>query len=328
MKSYSFTKTTRKLILGGRNMLIGVGEKKNTKCTMNFGTHSGIFHCDEVVGIAILVIAYMYTKTYVVRTIKLDELDKLDIVIDIGAGKFDHHMAGFNLCRTTGEKYASAGLVWGNFGEKAIENVMTEEGISIDHNEIRKIKEQIDRKIIIPVDMEDNGEKISSHTFSFIPTFLPSWLKRPNYDDAFNRLEVIVCNILKEIIKDSALKIVAEKELRNRYDRIHNGILEIPTQTMPWLKDVVEYNKSHNYTVKFVVFPHPTGGWAAQSVPPSIENQFAQLVSFPKEWAGGNERTLPAISGIPDALKCHNGCFFAKARTKESILRMCEISMS
>lgn len=309
-------------------MIIGEVKSSNTKSIVIFGTHNGIFHGDDGVGIAILKIAHANTDIHVVRTDDIEKLKECDIVIDIGGGRFDHHMAGFKICRPTGEKYASAGLVWREFAEKAIKNVMTEEGISIDDDEIAVIKEQIDREIIIPVDMEDNGEKISSHTFSFIPTFLPSWFKKPNYDDAFDRVVAIVCNILKEIIKDKALKIAAVKELQKRYDSIHDGILELPTQTIQWLEDVVRYNENHNYIVKFVVFPHSAGGWAAQSVPPSIEKRFDQLVSFPKEWAGGNKETLPAISGIPDALKCHNGCFFVKAETKESILEMCRIAIT
>ena len=309
-------------------MIIGVGENSNTKCTMKFGTHNGIFHCDEVVGIATLEIAHMNTETYVVRTRNLDELNKLDIVIDIGGGMFDHHMPGFNVCRSTGEKYASAGLVWREFAEEAIKNVMTEEGISINEDEIKAIKEQIDREFIIPVDMEDNGEKISNHTFSFIPKFLPSWLETPNYDDAFNRVQAIVFDILKEIIKDKVVQVATKKELQKRYDFINDGILEIPAQTMPWLEDVVSYNESHEYRVKFIIFPYPAGGWAAQSVPPSIEKKFEQLVSFPKEWAGGNEKTLPEISGIMNATFCHNGCFFARAKSKDAILEMCRIAMN
>lgn len=307
-------------------MIIGVGEKSNTKCTMTFGTHNGIFHCDEVVGIAILEISHMNTDVYVVRTRNFDELNKLDIVIDIGGGILDHHMAGFNVCRPTGEKYASAGLVWKEFAEEAIKNVMIEEGISINDDKIKVIKEQIDREVIIPVDTEDNGEKISSHTFSFISKFLPSWLETPNYDEAFRRVESIVFGILKEIIKDKVVQVATKKELQKRYNCINDGVLEIPAQTMSWLEDVVSYNESHDYRVKFVIFPYPAGGWAAQSVPPSIEKKFEQLVSFPKEWAGRNEKELPKISMIQDATFCHNGCFFARAKTKESILKMCKIA--
>lgn len=144
----------------------------------------------------------MNTDTYVVRTRNIDELNKLDIVIDIEGGMFDHHMAGFNVCRPT-------------------------------------------------------GEKVSNHTFSFILKFLPSWMEVPNYDDAFCRVEAIVFGILKEIIKDKVAQVATKKELQKRYDCINDGILEIPAQTMPWLEDVVSYNQTHNYNVKFVIFPYP-----------------------------------------------------------------------
>ena len=71
-------------------MIISIGKHCNTSCTMNIGTHNGIFHCDEVIGIAILEIAHMKTDIYVVRTRDINELNKLDIVIDIGYGMFDH----------------------------------------------------------------------------------------------------------------------------------------------------------------------------------------------------------------------------------------------
>lgn len=308
-------------------MIIGVGENSNAKCTMTFGTHNGIFHCDEVLGIAILEIAHMNIDVYVMRTRNLDELNKLDIVIDIGGGTLDHHMVGFNVCRPTGEKYASAGLVWREFAEEAIKNVMTEEGIFINDDEIKVIKDQIDREVIIPVDTEDNGENTRCHIFSFISKFLPSWLETPNYDEAFGRVEQIVFGILKEIIKDKGVQVATKKELKKRYECIDDGVLEIPAQTMPWVEDVVSYNEVNDYIVKFVIFPYPAGGWAAQSVPPSLEEKFEQLVSFPKEWAGRNEKELPEISGIQDATFCHNGCFFARAQTKESILKMCKIAM-
>ncbi len=96
-------------------MIISVQETVSHKILLHFGTHSKMFHCDEVVGISILEMAHQEQDIQIVRTRDLDILRTLDIVIDIGGGEFDHHMQGFNLCRPTGEKYASAGLVWRKF---------------------------------------------------------------------------------------------------------------------------------------------------------------------------------------------------------------------
>lgn len=316
-------------------MVIGVGTERKKAC-LNFGTHNGIFHCDEVVGMAILEMAYMGMgiDVHIVRSRSLDELNKLDIVIDIGGGKFDHHMAGFNVRRPTGERYASAGLVWREFAEQAIRNVANEQGISIDDETIQLFKEAIDKEIIVLVDKEDNGPdpenketEIKEHIFSFIPKFRPTFLEPQDFDAAFMKIEHIVFEMLKSIIKDKVIQVATKPYLQKRLKEVKDGILEVSAQTVNWTEDVVNYNKSHNNSVKFVIFPHAAGGWAAQCVPPSVEEWFKQLVPFPKEWAGGNKNNLPGICEIEDATFCHNGCFFVQATTKQSVIRMCQIAM-
>ena len=302
-------------------MVIGTQRKKK------LGTHNGIFHCDEVLGIAILMIAFMDYIITVTRTRLPEVLSTLDIVIDVGGGKYDHHMEDFDQHRPTGELYASAGLVWKDFGLKAILNVAKAIGISLSKSDAQAIHEEIDRELIIPADQEDNGKQDSTHIFSFVSSFLPAWMETQNYDEAFDKVVTIVRTILYETIKAKISKVTAKYELAERYKIAEDGILEIPAQTMPWLEDVVMYNQAHNNDLKFVIFPYPDGGWAAQAVPPSVEKKFEQLIPFPKEWAGKNEKTLPGICGIPDATLCHKFRFFARAKTKESIIKMCQISM-
>lgn len=342
-------------------MIMDIGKTFNPKYKLHFGTHDGIHHVDELVGITILEIAYIKEEAYLVRTRKYDELNKLDIVIDVGEGKFDHHISGFNTCRETGEMYASAGLVWKCFAEKAISNIATEQGVYIHNDEIKIIKEQIDKEIIIPIDMEDNGKKVMKHKFSFIPKFRPTWLETPDYNIAFYKAEKIAFEIMKKIIKCKIEQIVTKKQLKRKHeyiitavnafeiskriikhkiaqivakkklpkicDSVNNGIIEIPSQIFPWLEGVTRYNKNHNNSISFVIFPYPSGGWAAQCVPPSIKEEFEQLVPFPKEWAGENEKTLPKITGIKEATFCQNGRFFAKAKTKNAIIQMCKIAI-
>ena len=308
-------------------MIIGVGKKINSKYRINVGTHNGIFHVDEVVGIAILMLAFLNTVLYVVRTRSLEILNKLNIVIDIGGGEFDHHMEGFNTCRSTGEKYASAGLVWRVFGKGAIKAVLKNENISINDSEIDYIFKKIDKEVIIPVDLEDNGISTSIHTFSFVTKYHPSWMKKPNYNAAFKEVVQIVSSILYKLIMSEALQIAAKHEIEARLKVVDDGILEIPSQTMSWTEAVVEHNKHTETKVKFVIFPYPAGGWAAQCVPPSMEEKFKQIIPFPKTWAGKKDQALSTVSGIKDAILCHNGRFFVRAESRESVIQMCKIAM-
>lgn len=312
-------------------MITSISNKKNDRL-LNVGTHNGaMFHCDEVVGMAILNIAYEGIN--IIRTRDTELLKQLDVVIDVGGGKFDHHVAGFSKRRPTGEMFASAGLVWQAFGEMAIEAVAKKLNLEINGFELTEvtmqyIKQEIDKELIIPVDLEDNGdESAKNHAFSFVSNFLPAWFESGKTDAAFLEAVTTVVSVLTSAIKSKVALLTAEMELIKRLDEVLDGILVIPSQTMPWLETVVEYNDVHRNKVKFVVFPYSTGGWAAQCVPPSLDRKFEQLTPFPKEWAGEDFKHLPRISGIADAEFCHNGRFFVRAGSKISVMKMCRRAM-
>lgn len=111
------------------------------------------------------------------------------------------------------------------------------------------------------------------------------------------------------------------------HDYFNNGILEIPSQTLEWKKTVITINCSTYYygKINFVIFEYSDGSWAAQCVPPSLEDEFGQRIPFPLDWAGQNDY-LPIISGVEGAICCTNGRFFARAKDRQSIIEMCVIA--
>lgn len=323
-------------------MVTSVGARiKPRWCVWKVATHSGIFHPDDVTGVAEYGLAHMDSAIDIVRTEDEDELNQVNDAIDIGGGRFDHHMKGFNECRVTGEKYASAGLVWRELGEQAIYNVAKDTKQYITEESVQIIKEQIDKEVMIPIDLEDNGISAPKHMFSaIVDRILPSWVEEQDADTfnvAFIKAERIIYDILKGIIRDKIVKISTEKFWQNFrvkersvgpvLSSIQNGILELPAQTIEWKEEVINYNKENGNIIKFVIFPYPRGGWAAQCVPPSMEEEFKQLVPFPEEWAGENKKTLPEISGVTEAILCHKDRFFARAQSKAAIIQMCKIAM-
>lgn len=66
------------------------------------GTHSGTFHCDEVLACYLLSQHPEFSKHQILRTRDQPLLDQCDIVVDVGAvfdaekKRFDHHQRGFN----------------------------------------------------------------------------------------------------------------------------------------------------------------------------------------------------------------------------------------
>jgi Uncharacterized conserved protein related to MYG1 family len=53
-----------------------------SRTVKTIGTHSGMFHCDEVLGCSMLKL--LYPDAEIIRTRDQKELDKLDLVLDVG----------------------------------------------------------------------------------------------------------------------------------------------------------------------------------------------------------------------------------------------------
>lgn len=305
-------------------------EAKQRNDTLTIGTHNGIFHSDEILACAILCLINSNMSIQILRSRNSEFLNICDICVDVGGGKFDHHQKGFNKKRENGIKYASAGLIWQHFGKKLISQFSAkyfkDSKCNIDH-----IFEIVDNSFISLVDCEDNGISAEKHCFSFITSFLPLWFNTDtdNFNNQFYKVLLTTITVLEEELKTIIGKEIAKDTIINNWKdttQFNNGILVIPSQTIDWVETVININETNkNKCINFVIFPYPNGGWAAQCVPPSLKNKFGQRISFPKEWAGQTDN-LPEISGVKDAIFCHNGRFFIRASSKESIIKMCTIA--
>ena len=297
---------------------------------LTIGTHNGPFHSDEVVACAILCLIHPHTSVQILRSRKVELLNQCDICIDVGGGEFDHHQPGFNTTRENGIKYASAGLVWKYFGKQLIKQFLMQY-FKDSHCDIEYIFETFDSLYISLVDCEDNGISTVSHSFSFISSFLPLWFDSniDSFNIQFNKALLTTISILEEELKATIGKFIAKNVIISNWSSntySNNGILEIPSQTIDWLETVIKLNDTNaNNSINFVIFPYMDEGWAVQCVPPSLSKKFEQRIPFPKNWAGQTDK-LPIISGVTGSTFCHNGCFFARAISKEAIIEMCIIA--
>ena len=100
------------------------------------GTHSGSFHCDEVLACTMLLYTERFAKSMIVRSRDQEVLDTLDILVDVGAEydvdrlRLDHHQRTFTDTWNSEDKYkgiklSSAGLVYRHFGKEVIKNATT-----------------------------------------------------------------------------------------------------------------------------------------------------------------------------------------------------------
>ena len=285
---------------------------------ISVGTHNGIFHLDELVAVALISILHGGNIS-VVRTRDTKVLRNCDIVVDVGGGIYDHHMPGGNGKRESGTPYASAGLIWQALGDQILTS------LGCPKSNIDTCKARVDKELIEDLDKIDNGIKAKS-PFEYISFFLPDWEDEKSADFCF--MEAL--NTTTSIFKRALIKVVREENdnVNLRIALAISGIgniMDIPSQFIKWHSVVLEHNAESPSKVDFVVFPYPTGGYAAQCVPPSKEDFFSQRIPFPKEWAGQTEN-LPKLSGVKGATFCHNACFFVRGETREAVIELCKIA--
>ena len=135
-------------------------------------THGGLFHADDVMAAAILSCAQelrLYRCTAVPA-----ELAPETIVFDVGGGRYDHHQPGGNGTRADGIHYSSCGLIWRDFGERAIRRLHPE----LDASGVQQSWAMVDGALVRSIDAADNGEAQPSgdYTVSMIlASFNPVW---------------------------------------------------------------------------------------------------------------------------------------------------------
>ena len=72
-----------------------------------------------------------------------------------------------------------------------------------------------------------------------------------------------------------------------------------------------------------VVAPRPDGRWKAEATFLSYSSMERRL-KFPESWAGLRDEELQKVTGVPDAIFCHNGLFMVVALSKEGAIRLAE----
>lgn len=151
------------------------------KSIKTVGTHSEVFHCDEVHGVMMLLhYVSEYKGAKVVRSRDMAVLNSLDIVIDVGGvydfekKRFDHHQKGFmehyDPKKGFGKvKLSASGLIWKHFGEEivrnALEDIFGRERLlkgefyrEIDEKQVRALKHRMYDKYFENIDGIDNGQ--------------------------------------------------------------------------------------------------------------------------------------------------------------------------
>jgi uncharacterized UPF0160 family protein len=281
-------------------------------------THSGQFHPDDVFSAAVL--EKVLGRIKVIRTRDQKIIDEGEFVIDVGGrydpklGRFDHHQEGGAGKRENGVPYASFGLVWKEFGGKVAGS--------------QSVSDYVDKTLVSYVDAMDNGcGEIRPVMSDVVPYTLGDFITDMNplggsksweYDRAFLKAVSHASVCLTNIVEAGKRIVSAEKIVVDQYERAEDKRLIILDGHYPWQEILNRYKEP-----LYVVEPSSSGTWEVSCVRDN-PNNFVNRKDLPKEWAGKRDKELQDITGVPDAIFCHNQLFVAFAKTKEGALKLAE----
>lgn len=289
-------------------------------------THSGDFHPDDVFAVATLLLALGATQDQyqIIRTREDDIIASADYVVDVGGeydearNRFDHHQIGGAGVRENGIPYASFGLVWKKYGEKICGSTT--------------VARLFDERFVQGVDAMDNGVDVYKPLVSgvypyrienMLIAFRPTWKEDSDVDEIFTRLVTFVQPIILREIKTLQDTEEGNQIVEKIWSESKDKRIIVMEKEYPW-GDVLGAHIEPLY----VVYPSQDGKtWHAKAVRKDLDS-FTNRKDFPAEWAGKRDLELAKITGVPDAVFCHNKRFIVVAKTKEGVLKLVEMAVN
>ncbi|MDB5255028.1 MAG: metal-dependent protein hydrolase [Candidatus Nomurabacteria bacterium] len=281
--------------------------------------HDGTFHTDDVFACATLSLAFKDRELEIVRSRDQAVIDGADIVVDVGGVydtatlRFDHHQKGGAGARDNSIPYASFGLVWKEYGVQLAGN---EESAKF-----------IDEQLVQGIDGADNGvlNKVADNgvycysVIDIISAMRTTWEEHSTMDEAFMEAVNVAVTILERMLAHAASYTHAQAILETAYTVAPDKqIIEIGKEYPGWYEVMTNHPEP-----LFVIYQREDGAWSAKAVRVT-PIEFAARKQFPEAWAGLRDEELQAVSGVSDAIFCHNGRFIAVAQSREGAYKLAQ----
>lgn len=310
---------------------------------MIIATHSGKFHADDVWAVAVLDIVFPGCE--LVRTRDPERIREADFAVDVGglwepkAGRFDHHQKGFDGARLSGVIYASAGLVWKEHGARCVELVAASmTGYPVSAENARQIAYAIDTDVVQYLDMSDTGAARNAPggygLSAVVSGFNPTWIDEQQAGsqaaaDAmrqrqFRRAMQFVAEIIVNQVKYRIGSLRAAAQVREAQLLEDGRVLFLTNGALPWAGVV----RTEMPTVLFVLGYSSADDRYMLNTVPAKPDSFVSRKDLPASWAGLRDAELAAVTGVPDAMFCHNNLFIAAAKTFEGALTLARLALA
>jgi len=290
---------------------------------ITIATHSGNFHPDDVFSVALLSILFN-DKIKIIRTRDEDIYSKAGFILDVGGEyypdkkRYDHHQEGGAGKRINEIQYSTFGLLWKDFGEKICGS--------------KKVANILDTKLVQIIDADDTAFDLYEINLPSVHPYLltdiiysksPTWKeKNISLDRAFSEAVVFAKGIILREIKIENDKIEAEKIIEDIYKKSEDKRIMVFENS--FLPDSL-FSKYQE--ALFIVRPEKEGkNWKVKAINNDEKISISRKL-FPEEWRGKNGLELAKITGVKDAVFCHNSGVFSGAKTREGAIKLAELAI-
>lgn len=310
---------------------------------MIIATHSGKFHADDVWAVTVLDIVFPGCE--LIRTRDPEKIRQADFAVDVGgiwdpqAGRFDHHQKGFKGARQSGVEYASAGLVWKEYGARCVATIAASRaGYAISNEAAQQIAYAIDADLVQYLDMSDTGAARNAPggygLSAVVSGFNPTWVDEQRLGDAdaaeayrlaqFRRAMAFIADVIVNAVKYRAGALLALEQVRQGELLEGGRLLFLKNAALPWSTVVRNEMPKVLFVISYAIaeqrFLLHTVSAAADS--------FEARKDLPAAWAGLQGAELAAVTGVPDAVFCHNKRFIAAAETYAGALALARLALA
>ena len=208
--------------------------------------HNGIFHADDVFGVALM--QSIYNDLEIIRTRDEELLKTCDIVSDVGNGKYDHHHVD-KIRRENGIPYCGFGLLWRDFGISYINAKFPDLS---NLKEQQEVAEKVDTILIQQIDAQDNGVDVMTSQvpimtlcdiiYTFIPTGAGEDEIEKGFFEAVEFAKKILYKITKKFVDSYENYRMIKNELKKQnVKQSHILVLE---KSVPWKDTVLELDRN------------------------------------------------------------------------------------
>ncbi|MCR6633070.1 MAG: MYG1 family protein [Magnetospirillum sp.] len=287
-------------------------------------THSGTFHADDCFAFAILRAALGGAVT-LVRSREQAVLEAAAVVFDVGgtcdpaAGRYDHHMRDRPL-RPSGEPFSSAGLVWRDYGPRAVRALLP----AVTETEAAQVVERVDGGLIRDIDLMDNGAMTPTpgHFSTVLEAFNPTFAEEEGDEDAaFAEAAELAGRVLARAVARAHAAVLAAETVAEAARTAEDPRILVLERRVPWEDAVFDLSLGQAlYVVR------PAGKqWTVSAVPPE-RTSFAQRKPLPEAWGGLRDGDFAAATGVADATFCHPARFVCGAISREGAVTLAKLA--